>query len=330
MTANKNILVVGVGSIGERHVRCFQRTGRSAVSIVEINPTLRSEIAGRYGVAQSFDNLERALDGQPDAAVLCTPAHLHIPLAIRCAQRGIHLLIEKPLSTTLERIDELNRIVREKRLAAAVAYVLRCYPALAAMRQAIVEGRFGRPLEVVVVSGQHFPTFRPAYREIYYAHRATGGGAIQDALTHLINAAEWLVGPVTRLAADAAHLALPGVSVEDSVNVLARHGDVLASYTLNQHQAPNEFQLTVVCERATVRFEPHEHRYRWMTEPGGPWHDESFEPFERDHMFVVQAERFLDTLAGAPPVCSIAEGEQTLRVNLAVLAAAESQSWVAV
>ncbi len=74
--------------------------------------------------------------------------------------------------------------VANRGLIAGVAYPYRAHPTLAAMRDAIASGRFGKPLEVVVVAGQHFPTYRPAYRDIYYRDRATGGGAIQDALTH--------------------------------------------------------------------------------------------------------------------------------------------------
>ncbi len=330
MSASKRILVIGVGSIGERHVRCFQRTGCASVSIVETNPVLRAEVAARYGIAEAFDGLEAAWAGNYDAAVLCTPAHLHVPLAIQCARRGLHLLIEKPLAVGLERIDELTAVSRDNQLIVSVAYVYRCHPLLAAMREAISTHRFGRPVQVVSTSGQHFPTYRPAYRDIYYANRALGGGAIQDALTHVLNAAEWLVGPVTELTADAAHLVLEGVSVEDTVHVLARHAEVMGCYSLNQHQAPNEFTLTVVCERGTLRFENHRHRYRWSTDPGGEWHDEPSEPLERDALFVIQAERFLAALDGGPVPCSLADGEQTLRVNMAVLAAAESHAWVKV
>ena len=74
---------------------------------------------------------------------------------------------------------------------------------------------------------------------------------------------------------------LEGVAVEDTVHGLARHGDVLASYSLNQHQAPNEMTLTVVCERGVVRCEFHENRWRWATTPGEPWRDEPIAPLER-------------------------------------------------
>jgi predicted dehydrogenase len=240
-------------------------------------------------------------------------------------------LIEKPLSTTPDGIDRLRQVVRERRLTAAVAYVYRCHPLLGAMRQAVRAGRFGRPVEFVAVSGQHFPTYRPAYRSIYYTDRATGGGAIQDALTHVINAGEWLLGPVTRLVADAAHQVLEGVTVEDTVHLLARHGPVLASYNLNQHQAPNEITFTVVCERGTARLEYHEHRWRWMVQPGGPWHDEPMAPLERDTLFVAQANTFLDAVEGkAAPPCTLEEGLQTLRVNLAALASVDRGAWQAI
>ena len=147
-------------------------------------------------------------------------------------------------------------------------------------------------------------------------------------MTHTINAGEWLVGPVDRLVADAAHQMLEGVEVEDTVGVLARQGNVLGCYSLNQYQAPNEFTITVVCQRGTCRFELHKFRWRWMTEPDGEWHDEDNGPLQRDVLFVNQANAFLDVLDGTGrPLCTLDEGIQTLRVNLAMLASSEQQSW---
>jgi len=311
---------------------------------VESNEPLRRIVAERYGIREAFGDLDTALGRGPNAAVIATPAPLHVPLATRLTEAGVHVLIEKPLSTSLEGIDRLRQVVRERRVTAAVGYVYRCHPLLAALRGAMAEGRFGRPVELVAVCGQHFPTYRPAYRDIYYRDRATGGGAIQDALTHVVNAGEWLLGPVERLVADAAHLVLDGVAVEDTVHLLARHGPphptlspggegrvrgtVLASYSLNQYQAPNEMTLTVICERGTARCEFHEHCWRWLVEPGGTWHDEPIPPLERDMLFIAQANAFLDAVEGrAAPPCTLEDGLQTLRVNLAALASVEGGGW---
>lgn len=328
MTAPKHkLLIVGVGSIGERHLRCFLSTGRADAVFVEINDSLRQTIAERYSVP-GFKSLDEALATNPTAAVVCAPAHLHIPISTTLAEHGLHLLIEKPLSTSFDGIDRLQTIVAEKRLTAGVAYVYRSHPLLTSMRTMLQDGHFGKPVELIAVSGQHFPTYRPAYRQIYYTDRATGGGAIQDALTHVINAGEWLLGPVERLVADAAHQVLEGVSVEDTVHLLARQGGVMASYSLNQHQAPNEFTLTVVCERGTIRWESHENLLRTMLAPSSVWHDETIAPLERDTLFVRQADQFLTSIEGSlPTMCSIEEGLQTLRVNLAALASADGGSW---
>jgi predicted dehydrogenase len=325
------ILVIGVGSIGERHLRCFKSTGRAELCFCEPNEQLRSTIAERYGVQRHYASLDEALADKPrtfDAAIICAPSHLHIPVATQLARENVNLFIEKPLSLSLDGIDELIRLVDERKLKAAVAYTYRSHPTLRSMKQAIDEGRFGRPVQVVSVWGQHFPKYRPAYRQIYYTRRETGGGAIQDVLTHAINAGEFLVGPVDHLMADAAHQVLEGVDVEDTVHVITRHGRVMGCFSLNQHQAPNENTITVICEKGTARFELHNARWYSMVEPGGEWKLEFQFSMERDDIFIFQANLFLDVLEGrAQPACTVAEGLQTLRVNMAALAAAFNPTW---
>jgi predicted dehydrogenase len=314
------VLFIGVGSIGERHLRCFQATGRCAAAICETRDELRRRIAQRYAVELSFSSLEDALRHSFDAALIATPSHLHVPMATTLAQAGIHLFIEKPLATSLEGIARLKAIVAERQLKVAVAYVWRASPVLGAMKEAIQSGRFGRPVQLVSVSGQNFPFYRPAYRETYYRDRATGGGAIQDALTHMFNAGEWLVGPIDWVVADAAHKVLRGVEVEDVVHVLARHGEVLACYSLNQFQGPNEAAMTVHCERGSARFDMICHRWLWATETEGPWHEEKEVQFERDDLFICQASALLDMLEGKrDAACGLDEAVQTLHANLAAL-----------
>jgi predicted dehydrogenase len=322
------ILVVGVGSIGHRHVRCFKATGRATISLCETNADLRSQIAAKYGVDAAFADLDAALADPPEAAVIATPAPLHVPQAITLAAAGVHLLIEKPLSTSLDGIDTLRDLVERKKLLAAVAYVFRSDPVLVEMKEAIDSGRFGRPLHLTVQCGENFPAARPSYRNIYYRDRASGGGAVQDSMTHLFNIGEWLVGPIDRLTADGAHLSLEGVTVEDTVNVLARHGEVLACYSLNHHQAPDETTVTVVCQRGTCRYEAHKLRWRWMVSPGNDWTDQPHEPFDRDAWFSIQAALFLDVLEGRiRPRCTLDEGLHTLRCNLATLASIDHGGW---
>jgi len=324
------VLVIGGGSIGERHVRCFDRTGRADVFLCEPRNELRERIQATYGLPAGFGSLDEALDQSFDASVICSPAHLHIAMARRLAARRIATLIEKPLGVNLDGAAELVSEAAATGTAMAVAYIYRCFPAIEAVRGFLATGELGRIVEIVAVCGQHFPLYRPAYREIYYTRHETGGGAIQDALTHVMNAGEWLVGPVTGAFADAAHCVLEGVDVEDTVHVVARHGGILGAYALNQHQAPNEATITVVCERGAVRAELHNARWLTCREPGAAWEARETFTNERDDPFVRQAELFLDCVEGrSPPRCSLAEGLQTLRVNLALLESARSRQWLA-
>ena len=333
VTDTPRILIIGVGSIGERHLRCFQKTGRCNVALCEPNADLRQRIAAQYSVDEAFDSIENTPLDRFDAAVVCTPAQTHIPIAAQLVQANLHVLVEKPLSIGLDGIDQLKRAAEERQRVVGVAYVHRANPLLGAMKAALDEGRFGEPRQIVAVAGQHFPTMRPAYRDIYYAKHETGGGAIQDAITHVLKAGEWLVGPLDRLAADAAHQLLEGVDVEDTVHIMTRQGGVLGSYNLNQFQSPNEMFIQVNATKGSCRYEPTNQRWRWMTEASGQWHDETDTTIERDTTFIVQANAMLDCITGKrdKPFCALEEGEQTLRVNLAALrSAADGSQFISV
>jgi len=87
MTHLHKILVVGTGSIGERHVRCFLVTGRATVAICEPNAAIRQIVNDRYDIRNDYGNLEEAMASRFDAAVIATPAPLHIPQAMVLARQ---------------------------------------------------------------------------------------------------------------------------------------------------------------------------------------------------------------------------------------------------
>lgn len=277
--------------------------------------------------APGFATVDEALAaGRYDAAVICTPAHLHLPIAIRLLNLGLHVFIEKPLAIDTALVPQVREAVAQAGRFVAVAYVYHSMPWIAGTKEFLLKGELGRILQASAVSGQHFPTFRPAYREIYYTRHETGGGAIQDALTHLVNTTEWLIGPCSRLYCDAAHQALEGVTVEDTVNISSRHGEVLASFSMNQFQAPNETTLLIGCERGSVKIESHERRWGFMKHGDNGWTWNVTPPLERDDLFIAQANAFIDGVEGRPtPLCTFEEAVQTLKFNLAALRSAATQ-----
>jgi len=324
-----DVLVIGCGSIGERHLRCFQKTGRATVAACDANPTLLATLAATYGVKTHLDWREAVKSQRFDTVVVCTPAHLHVPIATELLQSGHHVLIEKPLSVSLAGVDELIRARDTSGKASAVAYVLHVFPLLNAARDFLLTGELGPIMQATCTSGQYFPGGRPAhtvpYFKTYYRDRKLGGGAIQDALTHTVNWFESILGPTDSVVCDCAHQVLPEVTVEDTVHISARHGATLVNYTLNQFQAPNEATLQFNTAKGSVKIELHHARwgvYR-LGDSQWTWHD--VPPSERDAGFIEQANRFLNLTEGKPArLCSIEDARQSLRFNLAALASAEA------
>ncbi len=327
--AKPSLLVIGCGSIGERHLRCFLQTGRVLPTACDANPALLQKMADTYQVPVMAD-WQAALARKFDAVVICTPANLHVPMASAALAAGSHVLVEKPLSHTLSGLEELFRARERSGRQVAVAYVLHVNALLAAAREFLRRGEFGPVIQATVVSGQCFPFFRPAYAQTYYRDRRTGGGAIQDALTHSVNWMESVLGPADSALCDCAHLVLPNVEVEDTVHVSSRHGAALATFALNQFQQPNETTFQFNSARGSVKIELHQQRWGTFAEGASGWTWHHVPLGERDVSFIAQANAFLDQLEGQPSrLCSLEAAAQTLRFNLAALASAASGTRVA-
>lgn len=328
MPDQPHILIIGVGSIGERHLRCFQSTGRCTLALCEPMSDRRDEVAVRYNVS-GYETLEEALSDEVfSAAVIASPAPWHIPTAQALTDRGLHLLIEKPLGLNTNGIAELSESIKNHATRVSVGFVYRALPALQQMRAAVQTERFGRIVQIHVQSGQHFPFYRPAYRDIYYADPAQGGGLIQDMLPHFLNAVEWIAGPATKVVVDAEHKVLLGVDVEDTVHLLTRHGNIMANFGVNQHQSVSEAVITVFCENGAARWELNGHRWLSAIQPGGDWTVQQSYDHQRDDFYILQANAFLDLLDGkSEPLCPLTDGIATLRSTLAILKSRESCSW---
>lgn len=330
--SREKILIIGTGSIGERHLRCFLNTERADVSFCEPNDAQRQVIADRYPAA-GYTSIEQAVAAeQPTAAVICTPAQTHLPIASQLLSHGMALLIEKPLALSVDEAEQFLALSKSHSRPVLVAYVGHQHFPLIAAREVVSSGKYGKVRHVVVVQGQNFPTFRPAYRDIYYARHESGGGAIQDALTHMINAAEWIAGPVSRIFCDAEHLVLEGVEVEDTVNLIGRSVDnCLFSFSLNQFQAPNETTLSFHCERGSVRATIHKQEFAEIALGDSEWQTRSWPDGGRDAIFIRQANQFLDACAGGDThLSTVDDALQTLKVQAAALESSRQRKEVTI
>ena len=111
--------------------------------------------------------------------------------------------------------------------------------------------------------------------------------------------------------------------MEDTVNVTARNGGALVSYALNQFQALNETRSDFHAETGSVRVEFNAQRWGTLARGQAEWTRHAAPVSERDQLYLAQANAFFDGCAGRPQLlCTLEEGRQALRFNLACL-----QSW---
>ena len=312
----KEILVVGVGSIGERHVRCFGQLPGITVSACEINEGLLARIKEKYRLRQTFTDWNSIPLEQFYAVVICTPANLHVPMIRRALEHSCHVLCEKPLAVDLAGVEEMIEFAESSDRVTAVAYVWRCNAALHAFKAIVDSGTLGQIQQMAACWGQEFPRYRPAYADIYYKDHKTGGGALQDAVTHIVNFLEWILGPTSEVFCLADHLVLPKVQVEDTASLTLKFKDrpMIGTLTLNQFQKHDEGTVQFAGTKTSARFD----YTKWTVEVFDVeqriWQGKSYPIYERDEMYITQAQAFLDGVEkGVPRPCSLRDAFGTLK-----------------
>jgi predicted dehydrogenase len=186
------ILIMGLGGIGQRHLRNLRILGGNDLEIIAYDPrsdvpVLTDQLKVEEGTSLEkkynlgiFMDIEQALAQGPQAAFICNPTSLHITAAIRAAREGCALFIEKPLSHNLENVDELISLVESRGLAAVVGYQMRFHPCLQRLHALVQEKKVGRILSVRAVVGEYLPGWHTYedYRQSYASRQYLGGGVI--------------------------------------------------------------------------------------------------------------------------------------------------------
>jgi len=188
-------MVVGCGSIGQRHIRNLRQLGVPRIIAVDTASDSRDR-AIQLG-ADAFDNLDAALADAPDAAIVSTPPDTHLSVARAALEAGSRLLIEKPIAASLAGVDAILDLAARREKVLCVGYNLRFHGGLRKVKTLLQSGAIGRLLTLRAEFGQYLPDWRPGrdYRAMYNARARQGGGIVLDA-SHEIDYARWLAGEV--------------------------------------------------------------------------------------------------------------------------------------
>lgn len=312
-------LIAGFGSIGRRHFRNLQALGERDILFYRTGRSQLDDAETKGYVVET--DLTTALAHKPDAVIVANPTALHLDVAIPAAQAGCHILLEKPISHSLDRLDELQSAVQKSGSRVLVGFQMRFHPGLQKTAELISSGVLGKPLSARAHWGEYLPNWHPweDYRNSYSARGDLGGGVVLT-LCHPFDYLRWLLGEVNAVWASTQISGELAIEVEDQAEVgLQFAGGALASVHLDYLQRPGAHWLQVVCadgvldwdaETSILRVSRTEGRGQEFAPPAG---------FERNDLFLAQTRHFIEVARGAAqPQCTLDDGRKALEIALAV------------
>lgn len=312
-------LVIGCGSIGKRHIRNLQALKVGGIIAHDVWPERCREVEREYGV-KTYDNLEEALAQKADVAFIGTPTSLHIPPALSAARSGCHLFIEKPLSHSLDGVDELLQIVAQKGLATLVGCNMRFHPGITKMKELLENGSIGRVICARVQSGQYLPDWHPweDYRQGYSANKSLGGGIILDGV-HEIDYVTWLLGEASQVFCFSDKLSSLEINTEDTAEILLRlkSGNIIEVH-LDYVQRAYSRSCQIIGEEGTMLWDFNDKQVKLYSARTKEWQlfDEESN-YDTNQMYIEEMEHFIDCIEGkATSINDVIEAKRVLEIAL--------------
>lgn len=320
-------LVVGCGSIGTRHLENLIELGAENVSGVEVDSERRREVMEDYGV-EVFGNLEDGLESEPDVALICTPNHLHVPIATQAARTGCNLFIEKPLSHETDRVEKLLKEVDARDLVTLVGCNMRFHPAIRKIKELLKDQEVGTPLSSRIETGSYLPEWHPKedYRGMYSAKKDMGGGAVLDCI-HEIDYARWFFGDVKLVTGMVDKLSSLEIETEDTASIIAKfESGVQCEIHLDYVQRPYSRSCHIIGDNGTIRWEWGEGKVKWYTLGEDEWKEYLIpQNWGMNDMYLDEMSHFMDCLGGKDsPTCDVRDGLADLKIGLAAKRSSET------
>lgn len=216
MTNPVRVVVMGAGSIGRRHLEVFGGLEGVRALMMSRRAEPRAALTGAgYVTAQSLDD---AVEMGATLCVVATETGRHLQDGVAALDRGLDVLVEKPLARTAVEADNLSRRATASGRRLFVGCVLRFSESLNLFRESL--GKVGRLHAVRVECQSYLPDWRPTrpYRETYSA-RADEGGVLRDVI-HEIDYAGWLLGWPLAVEARVRNLDRLGIGAEEAAELM--------------------------------------------------------------------------------------------------------------
>jgi predicted dehydrogenase len=311
------ILVVGCGSIGQRHIKNLNYLGYDHIDAADVNREHLEFVSDNFRVRRCFDDYKKVVKRNSyDIGLVSTPPAFHIPVALDLASRGINLFIEKPLSNSLEKVEELLTAVSKNNVVAMVGYNQRFNAGIQELRKNLK--KVGTVHFVRAELGQYLPDWRQwqDYRKNYTARKELGGGILLDG-SHEIDYVLWLIGKkVKHVKVFTNRLSSLDINVEDCVDIYAEfETGAVATIHLDMIERGYNRYCKIAGEKGTIKWDFSTRTFSFYDGENKTTTRKVFESFDMNQTYIDEMKHFIDCIAkGHKPLVSLKDAVKVLEI----------------
>jgi len=144
------VVVIGLGNMGKHHARNYVRiNGIKLVAVCDLNKELAVNTAQKFFCREYSDYKEMLMREEVDAASIAVPTKFHKEVALYCINKGINVLVEKPIATTIEDAQEMIAAAKEKGVILQIGHIERFNPAVKRLKEIILDGKLGEVSSII-------------------------------------------------------------------------------------------------------------------------------------------------------------------------------------
>lgn len=263
------VAVIGLGNIAKRHRSNIKKMFPEAeIIVMSASGRLPSEMICNADYIVS--NIQNMIDYTVDMAIIASPAPLHSLHAIPLIEAGIPVLIEKPVTTSVEDAKSIIKAKSKYQVNAGVGYCLKYLSSALFVKKFIESGRAGKVINANIEIGQYLPDWRPNtdYKKSVSAVHSLGGGVLFE-LSHDIDYAQWLFGKLEIEHALIRNTGELGIEVEDVADILATsHSGCVVSLHLDFLQRQASRKCKIISNRGALVWDLIKNQVVWTDETG--------------------------------------------------------------
>jgi len=324
------IAVIGLGSIGRRHLGNLHAIGVESLVGYDADPGQRAAAAAQFRWATIVDSLEQALEGA-DGVAVCTPPDSHLAIGRMAAERGQHLMVEKPFAVSADGVEDLLKFCDARGVRVLTAYCWRYWPPMLLAERLVREQRIGPIRAARTEYAYHLLTRYPAgqdYRRFYMADARQGGGCVLDE-SHAIDYMRWMLGEIAELHAVVERVSSLEIGGDDVADLTVRFASgTLGSIHMNLFAWNMHGHFEFMGEDGVLQWRRFENEVRLFDAKANRWEVYPFS-CQLNDMYVEEARHFLAVIRGEQrPTCDGWDGLRTMRVIDAARRSSAERRWV--